>query len=418
MVGEQPFRFLDLPGEIRTKIYKIILCSFEPSPPAQSLWEGLAQRQSGSLKRDVNGISPVVHSIEPSILCTSKQVHREAYDVMIKTNQFIHIRTTDLSMGPLLTESQIPIVTMDRAHAERFAGYVLRIELATTPQLFGPRYHEWTLSWNPDASDDVHCRLGELGPRFSFMILHRDWNAFCRVISETDIHIGYFSKRVGMVLTLRPWADSLPGYKAPITDFFTEKTQAALLKPFRTLVRGFRYVNIVGTVLRELAESTVQEVKECAWTDPHKILSDLQEADERAGQFYADELVERSIEIWTIALCDIRRIRASHSWPTLVQAGAPFFASKLDELQLGLLLSSAQYTVDIMKASPTDKHAIGLMGHALESNLEEAAHIFIERDISRHPDLSSEQILAFRVAFIQYCRLRREVESLSQAVRV
>lgn len=53
-----PFRFLDLPLEIRDQIYGLLLCSFAP-PPTKLTYDGLSK------------LPKVEHSVETAILRTN-----------------------------------------------------------------------------------------------------------------------------------------------------------------------------------------------------------------------------------------------------------------------------------------------------------------------------------------------------------
>lgn len=75
------FRFLDLPREIRNKIYRAALCGFEP-PPTTFMPPPDADTSVDFMSR----VTVAEHTIDTSILLASKQIHREAYDAMVKTN--------------------------------------------------------------------------------------------------------------------------------------------------------------------------------------------------------------------------------------------------------------------------------------------------------------------------------------------
>jgi hypothetical protein len=97
----QPFRFMDLPRELRDKIYRNLLCSFIPP-----------------LRSD-SGLVIMNHSLNMDILRTSSTVHEEAHEVMIKTNQFVHVRSGGgLPISGLFMGHSIPLVGLRRPSEE------------------------------------------------------------------------------------------------------------------------------------------------------------------------------------------------------------------------------------------------------------------------------------------------------------
>ena len=75
------FRFRDLPSEIRNQIYRELLCGFKSRPTTAD--------PSAML-----GFVPARHDIDTGILRTNKSIYREAYDVLIKTNRFVKVRSS------------------------------------------------------------------------------------------------------------------------------------------------------------------------------------------------------------------------------------------------------------------------------------------------------------------------------------
>jgi hypothetical protein len=128
------FRFMDLPTEIRDKIYQELLCNFEceaePSEQPDSVLARLLRHNE-----PLNGICQAAHDVDISILLVSRQIHTEAYDVMVKTNQFIRIRGVNFNFSELLVQRQLPVVTMDREHAAQFQGYMLCMDVADASDL-------------------------------------------------------------------------------------------------------------------------------------------------------------------------------------------------------------------------------------------------------------------------------------------
>jgi hypothetical protein len=131
---QEPFRFMDLPAEIRNKIYRELLCNFtcdtEPDGRLDSILARLMRE-----KELINGVCEAAPDVTISILLANRQIYREAYDVTVKTNQFIRVRGRDFNFSELLVRGQLPVVTMDRARAAQFRGYLLCMDLTDVTEL-------------------------------------------------------------------------------------------------------------------------------------------------------------------------------------------------------------------------------------------------------------------------------------------
>jgi hypothetical protein len=120
------FRFLHLPAEVRYTIYRELLCSFtfEDNALARLL------RQPGA-KADLNQAIQPFHT---SILRVNREIYQEAYDAMIKTNQFIYVSSTRSSsdLEFLLRRFQVPFLTTNRARAQQFQDYMMYVYIDST----------------------------------------------------------------------------------------------------------------------------------------------------------------------------------------------------------------------------------------------------------------------------------------------
>jgi hypothetical protein len=89
--------------------------------------------------RDVDATlrrKPFKSFLNGAILRTSSQIHREAYDLMVKENQFVLLRSTgNLPLSRLLEIPDISIVTTDPSLISQFRGYVLEVELSSDKRL-------------------------------------------------------------------------------------------------------------------------------------------------------------------------------------------------------------------------------------------------------------------------------------------
>jgi hypothetical protein len=119
---EAHFRFLDLPPEIRKQIFKELLCSFSFKPARTSYHYS---RLASLMDQEEYYVNKAVLYVHTSILLVSRAIYHEAYDVMIKTNQFIRVQVFNLSLSSVLPQYKIPIINMDRQRTSQFLGYVL-----------------------------------------------------------------------------------------------------------------------------------------------------------------------------------------------------------------------------------------------------------------------------------------------------
>ncbi|KAF1850214.1 uncharacterized protein K460DRAFT_390760 [Cucurbitaria berberidis CBS 394.84] len=285
MIHPQPFRLLDLPFEIRNKIYEEMLCSVgSTSTPDMSPLARIVRQEA-----EPNGINQVSHSIETTILRACRAVHLEAYDAMVKTNRFIRIRVTSPGMPGYLVRAQVPILTMDRAHTAQFRGYVMQLNMHLE-----------------DGLRDL-----ESFPHLDFMILGRDWEAFCDYFTTVSRRE---RENSCIRLAFSPDTVDLLDYQAPLTDSFLEKTQTSLLKAFRMHARDLDDVQITGLVSPALATSVIAEVTSKSWQDTSKILADMQAAHKLAGQLFAANKIVKACSTWTGILWLIPRIERNPNW--------------------------------------------------------------------------------------------------------
>lgn len=124
---DECFRFLDLPLEIRQRIYGELLCDFTFEPARASYHDSkLAQLMDQEKKHDINKATIGIHT---PILLASRAIHIEAYNVMIKCNQFIRVHASNLSLSQVLSRYKIPVVSNDQERISQFRGYVLDVSI-------------------------------------------------------------------------------------------------------------------------------------------------------------------------------------------------------------------------------------------------------------------------------------------------
>jgi hypothetical protein len=137
-------------------VYDVLLCTF--APPAK-LPEDLPVSEYFQIR--------TLGRYGAAILRTSRQVHREASDYMVKTNRFVSVRnTTTLPFyGVIQTDDIFPVST-DAQNVSQFKGYLLELTMSS-PEAF------------PDEEDNPI----PMHP-MSAMLLARDLPEFCHSMSR------------------------------------------------------------------------------------------------------------------------------------------------------------------------------------------------------------------------------------------
>lgn len=243
-----------LPLKVCNKIYAIVLADFDPPREMFSFYEV-------SFERHAENPVQATHSIHTAILQTSRDVYRETFDLMVKENRFVHIRSVGVTSLFLLRITSVPIVTANAKRARSFKGYVLDIGLTFPPH--GP--------WLPGGS----------GP-FEAMMLARDLEKLCGCLMDGCGFIPGFSSKLTMTLVLGPVVShghqptQRTGYEdfESLNQYFSEKTQQELLQPFRCNMHGFRNVKVCGRVSDDIARSTMEDMTSSnnKWNNPDKVL--------------------------------------------------------------------------------------------------------------------------------------------------
>lgn len=308
-----------LPLEVCNKIYAFLLTDFDPPSTELEITESGIQ----SLMTDSAWAS---HSIDTTILRVSRDVHLEAYDLMVKKNRFVRVISRGVP-NYLLSAMKVPIVTTNSDHVNRFRGYVLEVTMTS---------HEEPVPEMPPRAHDP----------FEAMILARDAGALCFGLMSGNKVIPGFADRVNLVLNLglvvtasreaRDYEDL-----ESLKRYFSEKNQKEILQPFSDFLFDVHNFQVRGLVSADVANSTCNGAASSKWGDPQEVLDHFTAWKEISLQYLERGETSIASDSYVSAVSDIDTLRMNNHWPRLVQEGGEHFITQLAELYFRLNLSCA-----------------------------------------------------------------------------
>lgn len=304
-----PFRFLDLPGELRNNIYDLLLCSWNDEPEYEPGFVGGLRKRSPSYDA-------------MALLRTNKQIHNEAFDYMMKRNQFVRVTCRGLDANNLfLGDEVIPAITTDYRKASQFEGYLMHLTLSKPALSSGP----------------INFSENEI------MMLRADLPALCRQLdiesAMTDAN-ATASEYLSIIASV-----SFNPFHA---DMFTPAVQQYLLEPIAAHVRGISNLSISGPISTSIAQAVISEVAQPRWTDPKATLDSIHTGTDVGKRQWQNRDFYSASESWAYSMRTLERMRHSSSWLSLKASGGEEFVNSTADLYFTLnLLRAAFLQVDM-----------------------------------------------------------------------
>jgi hypothetical protein len=303
--------------KIRNNVYRILLCDFAPSATDFVIL-------NEEFLEDVLQLPRVKHRIETSILRTSKEIYREAYDVMVKTNRFVKVTSVDTPIKFALSGQQTPVVTEEKGLVDQFKGYVLSIHIGSKK----PRNNVQQNEWEP----------------LTAMVLHRDLAKLCQGINDGAAHSADLSQTLKISIRMAPVLDTVRGNSMiPSFDgFFSEKMQETLFAPLRANLQGYKGVEVKGHVNSSVATALCQDLAKDRHSDPAAVLAQYMTAKEEGSRLFQEGQVELGCLKWQDAAVEIDMLLSSSSWSGLIRLGKEEFVSQLAQIYFLMRLNIIQ----------------------------------------------------------------------------
>lgn len=335
-MGSSPFRFTDLPGEIRNKLYKLLLCNFD-EPKGYNQEKFLVVPEELTIQG---------HNLDTAILRVNRQIHGEAKDVFVKTCRFVrlmwNLRPQKLqAMHKAIVTKRLPTIPADREVLDRFRGCVMTYSLSE------PKNYKGNKS------------------RFDCLVLHRDLDLVCKSLANADVNFSGFTANTKHSLTLHdPLED--PAKQYPSTE-----EQRDLLAPFRKL-RGLTLVSIQGQIDASLTTEVIALVKTPSKTDAQSILEELRLKNQLGREYFDKDDRKMASENWASACLQIQRMRGSAAWSNLKKSRP--FVNQIAQLFFDLNLNLAANNIKAMEETLGDEDMVSGLANsglrALQSSLQ------------------------------------------------
>jgi hypothetical protein len=323
----KPFRFSDLPGEIRNKIYAILLCSFEHQETDATA--------TGLHKLDLN-ITMLRHNISPQILRTSRTVYNEARYVMQRTNLFVVVTFASNfgDLAGLMMGKHLPILPV----SWNFKGFVMAHDVVT-----------------PDST-------GKDLVRFAF--LYRDLPCFCSALSDMKWLAKGHDENISHSVTLvNPCEDTTePNSLINSGTFYTRALQEKLIAPYRTILRGYTKFDIGGIIPKDLRVSAISEITRPQPVDPEKFLRELEETKRQGNEYFRKGDGDRADDSWQAALTKLQWVMEGSTGQQLRDAGGAKFINGLAALTFDIKSNCGQRFLKEMRANQTNPRLVHELG--------------------------------------------------------
>ncbi|KAE9375157.1 hypothetical protein N431DRAFT_463264 [Stipitochalara longipes BDJ] len=304
----KPFRFLDLPSEIRNQVYTILLCPFEIPKKLDHIPAELSQLDS---------------SLELQVLRTCRRIYMEANYLMLSTNLYVQVivRIPFEELSPLIA-GRLPILRMKEKAARKFKGSVMSHEI-TVP-----------------APAQMKQR--------TFVFLHRDLNNFCEALLQGMWRINQHQEIVSHVVTLHNPFQRSNGFD--YSKFPSPNLQEALIAPYRVNLCGFCRFQFKGEINKDIRKAAISDVTRPIDKNPNAIIRQLEGQESKGNQHFKNEEEKLANKEWKMALRKIRELAGMYdAGDPIFDAGGQAFVDRLAELAFVLFSNKTQIHLNKMR---------------------------------------------------------------------
>ncbi|KAG4027971.1 hypothetical protein MFRU_025g00380 [Monilinia fructicola] len=315
-----PFRFNDLPEEVRRKIYTLLLCTVE-DPSEDEI--------------DNNGctiiplrITKLQHDIHPQVLRTCRKINHEATFTMRNTNLFVMVTGLIRLDEPrnCFISRCIPMIRVkNEKQARDFRNSCIMTHEMKDPGCVFP--------------DEP----------YRFMLLHRHLPRLCAALVVSAIGTVPYRDETSVPHTIT----ILDLQEEEISENYSifQELQQKLVAPYRSEFKGFSGFHLEGCIREDLKNAVMSEITQKLQLNHEAVIQELENMKAQGDDHLTQGDHDKANRIRCQALMTCRRILTTSKHPLSLSVGKSKFMNQIMDIYFGLLSSRAQHIINAMQNS-------------------------------------------------------------------
>lgn len=402
-----PFRFLDLPREIRDQVYDHTLCYFSRhnEPYTIEQYSRVHVRAPFQPRWFLGTIN---------MLLANRQIHREAHTYMLKTNLFVKVECRGVNIRAYLHGHTPPIQVLAvktnfgtdskrLKSVDKFPWYAMRVGIGVDTKATRLRrirrgeYEDIVLLWED---------LREL-----FKRLEMEWAVRAQRRMSIDLERDFVKMTVEMDPCKRVQMGELDigdSCRADMSGFFNLGVQKRLLGAILEGIRGLSNLTIVGCADKQFAQRLIKEAERPIWTDAKGFLDALKKQEEDSEKAWLEGDYVQSSSYCAAAISMIGRLRVSPSSLEPFQHLVTGFVIYLAQYDFKFHLSMARCLQLHLSALPHQRTFTNDYVHVsgtCSAIIETLKHIFSD-DVPIFPISHADKNFDLEIAEVHYLMAR------------
>lgn len=324
--ADMPFRFLDLPRELRDAIYKELL-QLKPS------WKLIST--NGNKPQWIYGEHRHGYP-DTQILRVNRKVYGEARLVFLQENLFIRFTTTIILVKVTHHLFRAAKLLGEREKGLRFKGFV-----ATYSVL-----HEE--SREKRTADE---RLAEAATNFQCLVPLGMLHLLCKkIVGDAWETPNYHTKFSHWVQLHGAYSNSTERGSTECLDLYSAMVQKKVLSEFRLAFKElFPNFKVRGNVPATLLDETIADIAVVKPRDPIKVIAGLESLKQHSKELYREKQYRLAGDKCTELEIEIKKLYQTFIGDEVAKVGGQIFRNELAQRRFENLLRKVKYFVKFLQ---------------------------------------------------------------------